>query len=231
MAGVLPWSWSTLELYETCPKRFYELKIAKSCKEPESQHLIWGNEVHTAFELLIKHNEPLPQRMSQWNNIAAKLQAAPGDKYPELALGIDKNLIACDFWDKEGWNRGKEDLVIINGNVAVDLDYKTGKEKQYSKQLDISAARIFANFVDVDIVHTSFVWLETGRFTRATFVRENYYAICESFNDRVAQMLWSEKHNTWPAKPSGLCKRGRKPGSTYMGCPVTNCPHSENFRK
>jgi len=39
----------------------------------------------------------------------------------------------------------------------------------------------------------------------------------EPFLDTIEQMKWSLQHDTWPAKPSGLCK---------AWCPVLSCPHN-----
>lgn len=231
MPSVLPWSWSTLEAYRTCPKRYYEVKIARSCQEPPSEHLTWGNAAHKALEMRVGYDHALPTNMVQWEKLAYSLSNAPGDKYCELKTAVTKDFQPCDFFSPMAWNRGVDDLLIINGSNGLSIDYKTGKEKKYSQQLELSAARSFALFPQLTKISTAFAWLNTGNFTRATFVRDQVSGIWASVQEDIAQMLWSEKHNTWPAKPSGLCKRGRKPGSTYLGCPVTNCPHSENFRK
>lgn len=232
MNRVLPWSWSNLEAYITCPKRYYEVKIAKSVKEPEGDHLVWGGEVHKAFELAVGEARPMPDRMKQWQPLANSLRLAPGDKYCELKTAVDYDLEPCDFFDNDNcWNRGVEDLLIINGPVAVDIDYKTGKQKKYSRQLELSAARVFATFPEVKVVNTAYAWLATGKWTRAQFKREQLGELWSGFYQDIENMLWSEQNNVWPAKPSGLCKRSKKPGSTYMGCPVTNCPHSENYKR
>lgn len=230
--SVIPWSWSTLDSYETCPKLFYEEKIAKTIPFKETQEIIWGNEVHKAFEQTIRDDAPWPARMSEaWHNIALKFKAAPGDKYVERELGVTAELKPTGFWDADAWNRGKDDITIINGAKAFTGDWKTGKEKKYSGQLEVSALRIMAHHPEVKEVDSAFAWLATGKWTRAKFHRDNYNRMWESYFDRIAKMLWSEQHNIWPAKPSGLCRKSMKPGSTWMGCQVTNCIHSSNYKK
>lgn len=232
MAGVIPWTWSMLESYETCPKQFYEEKIAKSVPpDTDSTYLVWGNEVHKAFELTIGQGVPFPERMKQWEHIAYRCRDMEGDKYVENKLAVNSQLQTCGFWDKDAWNRGLDDFIVIKGSKALTIDWKTGKTKQASGQLETSAARIMAKFSEVKEVHTAFAWLPAGTWTRATFVRDNYNQIWESYYPRIEKMLWSIQHNIWPAKPSGLCSKSKKPGSTYMGCRVTNCPHSENYKK
>jgi hypothetical protein len=193
--------------------------------------LWWGNYVHTQLEHAVRDGTPLADNVKQYSKLVAKLRAAPGVKYCEIQTAVTIEGKACGFFDSNCWNRGKDDLIIINGNKAVDIDYKTGKEGKLSPQLAQSAARVMARYPEVTEVTTAYAWLATGKWTRAKYVRDNITKIWDEVREDIAQMQWSEQHNTWPAKPSGLCKRSRKPGSTYQGCPVMNCPHSENFRR
>jgi hypothetical protein len=229
--SVIPWSWSTLEAYQTCPRAFYETKIAKNFKYPDNEQLIWGNEVHTALELRVGQAVPLPNNMLMYEPMATKLANAPGKIYCELETAVNSSLESCGFWDEDCWNRGYEDYVCVNGNKALTLDYKTGKVKPRSRQLDLSAMRIFAMFPEVDVVHSAFAYLQFNKWVRGTFYRKDYNDTWASFYPLISDMIWSEENNAWPAKPSGLCKRSRRAGSSYMGCPVATCPHSEYYRK
>lgn len=231
MNNVVPWSWSMLDAYNTCPRQFYEMKIAKNYTQPETEELRWGNMVHKALELRVSAGRTLPNNMLMYEPIAAKLSAAPGIKFCEVATAVNYDLQACGFWDKDAWNRGYDDLVITNNDKALTIDYKTGKFKPRNRQLDLSALRIFAKFPNINIVHSAFAYLQTNQWVRATFTRDQYYPLWESFYPQIQDMLWSMDNNTWPMKPSGLCKRSRRPGSTYGGCPVATCPHSEYYRK
>ena len=53
MAGGVPWSYSSLQAFETCPRRFYLTRIAKLASEAQTQATLWGNEVHKALELAV----------------------------------------------------------------------------------------------------------------------------------------------------------------------------------
>lgn len=231
MAGVLPWSWTTYNDYKTCPKRYYEVRIAKSVREPDSQHLLWGKEVHHAFEVGVRDNVPMPPDKIAWEPVRVQLYNAPGTKYVELKTGVNGRFEACDFWASDCWNRGVEDLFIVNGNKGLSIDYKTGKPIKDTQQLSISAARGFARHPELVEINTAYYFTATKQWVRAKYRRDDIAGIWEEVIEGVQQMLWSEQHNTWPAKPSGLCKKSKKPGSTYMGCPVTNCPHSENYKR
>jgi hypothetical protein len=230
-SSVIPWSWSTLQAYETCPRQYYERYILKAYKEPESEHLVWGNAVHKALEISVSTGVALPENMVRWTQLADKLHNAPGTKYCEVKTAVNERLLPTDFFGHDCWNRGVDDLLIINGSNGMSLDYKTGKEGKLSDQLAIGAARAFAKFPQLQKIDSAFAWLSTGKYSRAIYTREDVPGIWERMQPRVAKMLWSMQHNVWPMNPSGLCKRSKKPGSTYMGCPAANCPNSEYYRK
>lgn len=211
-----------MDAFNTCPRRFYETKIAQNFKEELGEAVRWGNEVHKAMELRVGEAVPLPSSMVQWEPMAAAFVAAKGEKYCELKLAVDANLSPCDFFDEDCWNRGVEDLLIINGRKAVSIDHKTGKKKPSSQQLKLSACRVFAKFPEVREVETAFNWMLTGEWTRAVYKREQLSEMWESYFDGVRSMLWAEEHNAWPAKPSGLCRK-------Y--CPVTSCPSNGQYRR
>lgn len=230
--SVLPWSWSMLEAYKTCPRQLYETRIAKNfIEDPNKDYLLWGNAVHEAMEHRVRDGVPLPANMQQWEYIATQVDRLPGDKYCELELAVTADLRPTGYWDDDCWNRGKEDLVIVHGEKALDWDYKTGKPGKTTQQLELSAARVMAKFPEVNTVYTAFSWLQNKTWTRATYTRDMLGGIWDGFIGQIQDLLWSEKTNTWPARPSGLCKKSKKPGSTYGGCIVATCPHSEFFRK
>lgn len=229
---ILPWTYSDYEAYHTCPKQWYELRFRPTLfKEIPHESQEWGNDVHTALEKRIGEGVPLTERFKQFIPLANQLEAAPGDKYVEVKLAVNQSLEACHYKDPEAWNRGKSDLLIINGHKALSIDYKTGKKKPYSRQLELDACRVLANFPEVNEVNTAFAWLQTKEWTRAKFTRAQLMPLWEGFFEGVQQMLWSYENDVWPAKPSGLCKKSRRPGSTYQGCPVANCVHSQFYRK
>lgn len=231
MKPILPFSWSGYDAYHTCPRQYYELKLARNFPEIPHESMLWGKDVHKALELNVTEDKPLTERFAQFNPLMLKLKASPGDKYAELELAVNSQLEICDFNDPEAWSRGVDDLAIINGHKAVSLDYKTGKKKPFSRQLELSACRLFTKFPQVTNITTSFAWLATKEWTTAHYTRDQLPYLWEGFYEGVKQMLWSEENNTWPAKPSGLCKRSKRPGSTYAGCPVATCPHSEYYRR
>ena len=124
---------------------------------------MWGERVHTAMELRIRDSTPLPEGMTQWEGLAKKLEAMPGTKLCEEQMALDKDFQPCDW--KQAWTRGIADLLVVNGNAAATLDYKTGKRK-LTHQLMLYAGYTFAKYEQVNTVTTGFVWMRDRKIDK-----------------------------------------------------------------
>lgn len=222
MGAVIPWSWSKVDAYDTCPRRFHETKILKNYIEPESDEIRWGNLVHKAAENRILTGEELPDTMKAFRPILQQIANAPGEKFPELKLAVNTDLEYVGFDSEDAWSRGVTDIAIINGSKGFAGDYKTGKIKPKSRQLDLMAVLMFAAFPQLEVVSTAFLWLQFKKTTPKMIQRTDSEQIWDTFRQDIAQMEWSERNNAWPAKKSGLCK---------AWCPVETCPHNGNYRR
>lgn len=205
------WTYSQLDTFETCPRKFYHLKVARDIVEPPTVHTEWGKTVHTAFEYAIKDGTPLPEGMTQWQPLANKLMKLSGEKFTEMQFAID-----CNFQPTEwvgSWSRGIADLVILSGEKAAVLDYKTGKRKP-TEQLDLYANYVFHHYPEVQKVTTGFVWLKDKRIDWKPIDRSSVSMTWQSLLPRVRKLESAYERDKWPARTSGLCK---------AWCPVTSC--------
>ena len=215
MRSVIPWSWSSYDAYQTCPRKFFETKIAKNFVEPEGEPLIWGKQVHTAIEDYLKKGKPVPGVMQRFVPIVDKIANAPGDNYVEVELACTVDLHPTGFWDNDAWCRGKGDLIKINGSKALATDWKTGKWSDKSLQLDLMSAMVFATYPEVQQLTSLYVFFqEPSRPVSKRFERAEMGSLIAQFKQGVEDMEYSQQTGTWPEKPSGLCKK-------Y--CPVTSC--------
>lgn len=229
MKSVLPWSFSSWSDYNTCPRKFYETRYAKNITEEKSQAIIWGETVHTALEHKAKHGISLPETMHHFEPVADRIINAPGTNYAELELACDINLSPTGFWDQATWVRGKGDLIKVNNTRAIAFDWKTGKRKPNSLQLDLMAVLVFAKFPNVMEQSTAFIWLqEPANPTIAKYARSDVPKLMQQFKDGVDNMLWSEQNNVWPEKRSGLCRPNPRTG--YKGCPVHTCKFNHYYK-
>lgn len=216
------WSYSRLKNYETCPKRHYQIDVAKIVKEEESEELAYGNVLHKVLADAISGKAPLPdahKRMQKWVDMVTQ----PGmPRHPatqllvEQQMAITKDFAKTSWFDNDAWFRGIADVAKIVGPVAVAIDWKTGKVLEDGIQLALIAQCIFAHHPQVQKVRTEFVWLKHDAQTRADFTRADMVSVWGGLLPRVTTLENAYKAQEFPPKPSYLCKR-------Y--CPVSSCPH------
>ena len=102
----LVWSYSSLKTFQQCPKKYYHLRVAKDIKQSDTEHTIYGKEMHTAAEEYIKNNKPLPPQFLYLTELLESLNKIPGEKLCEVKLGIAKvnnRYQPCDFFAKNVW--------------------------------------------------------------------------------------------------------------------------------
>lgn len=213
------WSFSSLTSFETCPRRHYLTKIAKVVREPESEQMRWGNEVHKALELRATTGKPLPTTMSKWDKPLQRILAAPGTLFAERKLALDKTLRPVDFFSPTAWTRGIVDLGKLYNDRALAIDWKTGKRKPGSEQLMLSAAMLMHHHPEVETVVTGFYWLPINKIDKATYTRADLPSIWDEFAPRVARLERAFATNQWEPTPSGLCR---------AWCPCTDCEFNGN---
>ena len=205
--GLMPaWSYSSLTNFETCPKKFYHTKVSKEVPDPPGEAAKWGTTVHKYLEDHVRDGTPLPDSIGYLQPMMRIILNKSGDKRAEQQLAVTSGYSASEWWGKDTWCRGIIDLAIINGSKAAALDYKTGKRKPDSDQLKLFAGLLFAHFPEIDTVRTGFLWLKDSKVDTDIFTREQVGEIWGSFLPRVRRMEIAYQTDTWPAKPSGLCR-------------------------
>lgn len=204
--NVLPWSYSSLSAFETCPRRFWLTRIAKRVTEKQTEATLWGNEVHKALELAVGGQQALAPRFTQYQPIVDRLRAAHGTKHLERKFGVTNTFAPTGFFDKNVWFRGVIDVQIVRPKVAFAVDYKTGKVKTDGDQLKLFAAATFCMHPHLEEVHTQYIWLAHDKATGKKFTREDAPLIWQEFQPRVARMQAAQDKDRWLPSPSGLCR-------------------------
>lgn len=218
MKGIIPWSYSSLQAYETCPRRFQLTRLTKQVKEPQSASMAWGNEVHKALEDAVRGTQGLAYRFQAYQPLVTKILSSPGHKEAERNFALTDSFRPTDYWAKDAWVRGKADLTITYAKSATLLDWKTGKPKEDPSQLKLFAGVLLVEKPHVTNVRTGFVWLAHNKIDSEVVERAELPSIWQDFVTRVSRMKYSATHNDFPPRPSGLCRE-------Y--CPVGNamCEH------
>lgn len=217
--GSFSWSFTKFKNFEVCPKRHYEVDIAKNYVET-SEALTWGNEVHLAMEKAVTGKSPLPDTMREYQPWVERYTAArpgEGETYVENKYAITKDFRPTQWKDWNGaWYRGVADLVRLDGPVALAVDWKTGASKNAhdSRQLMLMSQCIFVHYPQVQRIKAEFVWLKEGYSSPEIFNRSTIHQEWPPVLARVAEMENAAKTMNYPPKPGKFCARW---------CPVSSC--------
>ncbi len=214
------WSYSKLKNYETCPKKHYEVDIAKTHSEAKSDDpntpLNYGNRLHEQIALAITTRQPISAEFKEYQPWVDRVVAGPGQLLVEQKYAITRDFGPTTYFAKDVWYRGIGDVVRIDGPVALVLDWKTGKVLVDSVQLMLMAQCIFSHYPEVQLVRSEFVWLKDDCTTPEVFTRQEVADNWVSLMERVNQLEMAHKLQDYPPKPSGLCR---------SWCPVVSCPY------
>jgi len=219
MSKVWPWSYSKIKAFEQCPKQFYHDKILKEVPFKETEATLYGTAFHTAAEDFIGKDVPLPGKFSFAQKMLDVLKNKQGDKLCELKLGITEDLEPCGFYDDNVWFRGIADLIILDGDLAWVIDYKTGKSSKYADkgQLELMALSVFKHYPQVKTVRAGLVFVISNDLVKSTYTEYDKPKLWEKWLAKYKQMETAAIEDVWNAKPNGLCRRH---------CPIIECVHN-----
>ena len=223
------WSYSALTDFEGCPARFAARRFYCTTVEAETEEMKWGNRVHKAFEERIRDGKAFHPDLAAYEPWARVLERLPGEKFVERKFAVRKNHHPCGFFDADAYGRGVIDLLVIDGDTATIIDYKTGKKKDDETQLDLFAWFVVNEF-DGRIKKTKsrYIWLKYVGLSPAQLVEQKIQIISgkelgyldakmvmNKMLPRIETMerAWDEEN--FPCFPSGLCG----------WCPVEECVH------
>lgn len=218
MTKPVTWSYSSLKLFLQCQHKYFRLKVQKDIVEPEAEHLRYGNEAHKAAELYIGEGEPLEPRFAFMQPMLDKLNGMRGDKHCELKLGLTANLEACEFFAKDVWFRGIIDLLILDGDTARIVDYKTGKSAKYADtdQLELMSLAVFKHFPHVQKVKAGLLFVVCNEFVKEDYAQNNASVHWQKWLRDASRLEASVKNQVWNKTPNFTCRGW---------CPVQDCEH------
>lgn len=212
------WSYSRMKNFETCPKRHYEIDLAKNVSEPQGEQLQWGNYVHDCMAKRCgPKREPLPPNCQLYEPWAVKMIGDVGDIYVEQGLAINRNFTSVGNFDSDAWMRVKCDFVRIHGDVGLAADWKTGRVLDEPVQLALVAACLFAKFPQLYKIRSCYVWLKEDCRSSEDFYRDDMPNVWRSIWSRIEAMENAHRHMNYPPTPSGICMKW---------CAVKSCPHN-----
>jgi hypothetical protein len=207
------WSFSSLKDFVNCPKQYQEIKVLKRFTKFPTEQMRYGTEVHKACEDYVGEGIPLAENYKRFQPVLDSLVAIPGTKYPEYRMALDKDR-QVSAYGKGYWVRGIVDLLIVDGDHAFLVDYKTGSNRYPDpKQLKLMALMTFAHFPEVNKVKAGLLFVMHESFMDEEYTRDQIPKLWSYFENDLERLSLSYENDTWQANPTPLCG----------WCPVRTC--------
>ena len=208
------WSFSSLKDYINCPRKYHEVKVLKRFEVKVTQAMTYGTEVHKACEDYVGRGVPLARNYQHFQPILDSLLEIEGTRYPEYEMGLLRDGSPCAFDDPNRYVRGIVDLLIVDGEMAYIVDYKTGSNKYPEpKQLKLMALMTFAHFPEVKRIKAGLLFIVQNSFMDEEYTRDEIDLLWGAFLPTLIQLESSYDNNVWNPKRTPLCG----------WCPVKTC--------
>ena len=213
------WSYSSLDLFNQCPHKYYRLRVIKDIVEPESEAMRYGTEVHKAAEEFIRDGKPVPDKFAFMRELLEPVRRINGKHLCEYKIGLTRDLEPCEFFSKDVWWRGIPDFLAVDGEKATILDYKTGKSAKYAdtKQLDLLALAIFKHFTEVQSIKAGLLFVVAGDFVKTRYTRAEHEKTWVKWLTDTNRLEKALEVDVWNPKPNFSCKGW---------CAVKDCIHN-----
>jgi hypothetical protein len=213
------WSYSSISLFQQCPRKYHRLRIVKDIVEPPQEHLLYGTAVHRAAEEFIRDDKDLPPKFEMFKPQLTLMKVLKGDKYCEYEMGIRKDFTPCAFDDPDVWLRGIVDLLVVGSDSARIIDYKTSKSSKYAdtKQLELLSLLVFKHFPNVKKIKAALLFLVSQDLVRAKYTEEQQSVAWIRWLDIVKSLEAAMKVDVWNPKPNFTCRKF---------CAVKDCEHN-----
>lgn len=208
-------SFSVVDMYRTCPKKYYHLKVLKDFKDSDSSFAAEGKEIHEALKARVIDGSPLPLQLRYLEPMASRFAEKEGEKHGEVQLALNRNFEPCAWYDDECYVRAIIDLLIVNGPHALVVDWKTGKVRPKADQLKLAAAVLSRQMPELKEFTLAFVWVKHKEITSLKIEVGNMDDVWADWIEAADEIESAIKTTDFPAEPSPLCK----------WCPVESCPH------
>lgn len=215
---MIQWSFSSLKDFINCPKQYYHTKVAKDFTKKTTQQMLYGTEVHKACEDYVRNGTPLLKNYERFKPQLDALLGIRGTKYCEHEMALTKDQTPCDFESDTRWVRGVVDLLIVDGDSAYIVDYKTGNNKYPDpKQLKLMALMTYEHFPEVQSIKAGLLFVLHNTFITEEYTRKDRFKLWDNFLPDLKRLEVAYDNNVWFPKAGSLCG----------WCPVNTC----NFYK
>lgn len=206
--GLRSWSYSTWGSYEECPKRVYFGKVDKShgIKDELGPAAQRGSKIHADIEGYLKARIDVPTKDLKLIHFELdELKASPTlVAEGEWAFTRAWTETRWDDWTG-AWVRMKLDAHDIQGTRLRVIDFKTGKERNYEKQLELYGLGGFKRFPQAEEVEAEIWYTDFGKIDGFTFTRRDAASLQKTWEKRVAKMMADTEFRPRPGNHCRWC--------------------------
>lgn len=213
------WSYSSLGLFQQCPHKYYRIRIKQDIVEPPTEAIRYGLMMHKAAEDYIGAGVDLPPHLEYLRATLDKLNEYPGEKHCEYKMALNRRMEPCDFDSPDAWWRGIADLLIVDGERARIVDYKTGKSAKYAdtKQLELLSLATFKHFPQVKYTKCALLFVVSRELVRANYNSDETPKYWRRWLPEIGLLERAFDAGTWNPRPNFTCSKW---------CPVKDCIHN-----
>jgi len=225
------WSFSGLQVYESCPYRAY-LRYIQREPEPEAKPdapNVRGSRIHDEAECFVRGTGPLTAGLKKFKEQFEELKTLFNSGIVELEenWGIDNEWNPCSWDDQQLWGRIKLDAFVrVDQASCRVIDYKTGKswgnEVKHTQQGIVYGITALMRYPEIDAVQVEFWYTDEGKCKPRVYSREQLMKQLPKLNARAVAMtsatefpFKANKYNCkWcPYRPgnTGVCEWGVEP--------------------
>lgn len=207
-------SWSRLNSYNQCPRKFHLQFITKSFPEEEkSIHLIKGEQLHKQLEdyVMAKNGgSPMPLGFSPEVRGALpyvdKLFTMYTNVYPEAQVSAGRQWQPLEWFDKSTMYRAIWDVIGLRDTTCFIGDYKSGKVYPYGStygQLHLSAVIALNRWPEVPEVNAAYIYIEHQKVMPIKVTRTALPEVQAHFEAEFEKV---QKEVNWDPTPNEFCK-------------------------
>lgn len=148
----------------------------------------------------------MPPHLKRHEDKCATIVGSGLEVKAEQELAITKELQPCDWWHKDAFLRVKADVALYGKTKAALMDWKTGKRRPKSFQLELGALSQWIHYPKIESTEAAFLWLKDDATDKYTYTRkDDYDRILDKFQAKVARVDAAVEEDVWQAKPGYHC--------------------------
>ena len=203
-------SYSSLNEYHVCPRRFWHKYILRDLPEEEkTQAQLDGTAAHEALRKRVALREPLPVQFESYEPFCGALMEQSGNKHAELKLGMMEDGKPCDFFDSGVWLRGALDFVLMSlvggAPAAFIADWKTWKQREDAFELSIQALLLRTKFPEFKLITGVYIWLKDLKVGSIHHRINDTDTTIRNVRQHADSIKRRQENNDWPPDQGPLC--------------------------